>query len=264
MPARSERQVLLILHRRGARRLTGVRFRSNRSTIWSLTRGGRQLNLHVAYRIAPLEILDHFAVIAREAERNTPSYRMSAEVVRSWGPLEMELRRVRREHVRRRRIAGPRRRRGNRGAGPCCATTEQRVYLRRLYTYLNRTRFANLLPSDVHLRLSNRMRSRLGQMMPGMLNGSRHVAEIALNVDLMLEGNGRERIDTLLHEMAHAAHWLFDGGLDHGPTWRGWARFAGCKETTCADEPIRRRGRGARSVTRVPQLPEAARLSAAA
>jgi hypothetical protein len=135
--------------------------------------------------------------------------------------------------------------------------------LRELYRYLNRTRFDGRLPADMPLRLSNRMTTRIGQMVPGERNGARYVVELALNVDLMLEGNGRERIDTLIHEMAHAADWLFKGRLDHGASWRRWARYAGCKETACAAEPIRRRPSGARLVTRVPRLPEAARAQAA-
>jgi hypothetical protein len=240
-----------------------VRFRANRSTIWSLTQGGAVLNLHVAYRTAPIEVLDHFATIAREARRGTPSYRDAAEAVRSWDGLELELRRIRREH-RRRPAARPRRRRRQTRVGPCCATSEQKHYLRRLYRYLNRTRFDGRLPSDIPIRLSNRMSTRIGQMVPGVhANGVRYVVEIALNVDLMLEGNGRERIDTLVHEMAHAAAWLFHCGLDHGPTWRRWADYAGCKVTACADAPIRRRARGESRVTRVPRLPEAARVFAA-
>jgi hypothetical protein len=49
------------------------------------------------------------------------------------------------------------------------------------------------------------MKTRIGQMVPGSRDGVRQVVEIALTVDLMLEGNGRERIDTLVHEMVHAA-----------------------------------------------------------
>jgi hypothetical protein len=107
------------------------------------------------------------------------------------------------------------------------------------------------------------MSTRIGQMVPGTRDGTRYVVELALNVDLMLEGNGRERIDTLIHEMAHAADWLFSGHLDHGTSWRRWARYAGCSEALCSAEPIRRRARGLRRVTRVPRLPEAARARAA-
>lgn len=258
MAARSEKQVLSLLHRRGARRLRRIRFRSNRSTIWSLTQSGTVLNLHVAYRTAPLEIIDHFAVIAREARQDTTAYRRAAAEVRSWDGLELELRRVRREHRQRKSPFGNRRVRRRRRldqTGPCCGTPEQRVYLRRLYRYLNRTRFDGRLPDDVPLRLSNRMTTRVGQLVPGERNGSRYIVELALNVDLMLEGNGRERIDTLVHEMAHGAEWLFDGVIGHGPGWRRWARYAGCNEKACADEPIRRRAPGVPHPTRVPRLP---------
>ena len=262
MAARTERQLLTLLHRRGATRLRNVRFKANRSTIWSLTQNGAVLNLHVAYRTAPLEVLDHFAVIARDAYRATTQYRESVDAVRRWEGLTLEMRRIRNEH-RRRPVSAPRPRRRSIRTAPNCATEEQKVYLRRLYRYLNRTRFDGRLPEEIPIRLSNRMKARIGQMIPELRNGVRYVRELTLTVDLMLEGNGRERIDTLVHEMAHAADWLFRGKLDHGPSWRAWARYAGCKDTACADEPIRRRGRRAVTVTRVPRLPEAARAVAA-
>jgi hypothetical protein len=149
--------------------------------------------------------------------------------------------------------------------GPCCATPEQRLYLEQLYRYLNHTRLDRRLPDDVPIRLSNRMKTRFGQMVPGYRNGQRYVVELALNVDLMLEGNGRERIDTLLHEMAHAAEWLLDGKVGHGPGWKFWARYVGCSEKACADAPIRRRrAPGHPHATRVPRLPEGAWGTAAA
>jgi hypothetical protein len=103
------------------------------------------------------------------------------------------------------------------------------------------------------------MRSRLGQMVPGEIDGRRRVLEIALNVDLMMTGNGRARLDTLIHEMAHAADWLYDGEVGHGPTWKWWAESAGCESAACASGRIRRRRRGT-DVTRVPRLPLAARI----
>jgi hypothetical protein len=267
MAARSENQVLNLLRRRGARRLRQVRFRANRSTIWSLTQDGTVLNLHVAYRTAPLEMMDHFAVIAKEARQATSAYRAAAAEVRDWDGLTLELRRVRRDYRLKRAPLAKRRRRRRAPhdqPGPCCGTSEQRVYLRRLYRYLNRTRFDGRLPDDVPLRLSNRMTTRVGQLVPGVRNGVRFIVELALNVDLMLEGNGRERIDTLVHEMAHGAEWLFDGEIGHGPGWRHWARYAGCSEKACADEPIRRRVPGHPHATRVPRLPAGAWTPAAA
>jgi hypothetical protein len=262
MAARTDRQVLTLLRRRGASRLRRVTFKANRATIWSLTQGGAVLNLHVAYRTAPLYILSHFATIVREASRPTLAYRAAVSAVRLWDGLELELRRIWSEHRKRARRPSRRRRRAP-GVGPDCATEDQKTYLRHLYRYLNRTRFDGRLPAGIPIRLSNRMTTRIGQMLPGTSDGMRYVIELALNVDLMLEGNGRERIDTLIHEMAHAADWLFSGNLDHGPSWRRWARYAGCSEALCSAEPIRRRARGMRRVTRVPRLPEAARAQAA-
>lgn len=255
---RTAEQILAVLRAEGARSLRRVVLRENRSTIWSLTQGGAVLNLHSAYRSAPPSILQAFACLVREARGRSPAYREARRTVAEWPGLAAELRRIRRRHGRARvpHRRGP-------GVGPCCATDAQRVYLRRMYRYLNATRFGGRLPRTVPVRLSNRFSTRLGQMVPGMVDGKRAVLEIALNVDLMLRGNGRQRLDTLLHEMAHAADYLFDGAVGHGESWRRWARRAGCDVRATCDAPIRRRRRGARSVTRVPPLPRGWRARAA-
>jgi len=65
--------------------------------------------------------------------------------------------------------------------------------------------------------------------------------EIALNRDLMARENRAERVDTLLHEMAHAAAYLYDGDAGHGPAWRRWARRVGCDARACSDALIQPR-----------------------
>jgi len=254
MMSHSESDLLAHLRARGAVRLQRIRFRRNRRTIWSLTGAGTVLNLHSAYREAPPHVLEAFAVIAREALRRTPAFRKAAQVVRGWEGLLPEMFRSPVEHPSRRtppRRPPPRK-------GPCCATAAQIAYLEGLYAQLNRTRFEGRLPEKLPIRLSARMRSRMGHMLPGWDGRARTVVELALNPDLMLEGNGRDRVDTLAHEMAHAAHWLFEGGRGHGPDWRRWARVAGCEPRACTRSPIRRRDRGIARVTRVPDLPEGA------
>jgi hypothetical protein len=100
------------------------------------------------------------------------------------------------------------------------------------------------------------MTSSLGSMMPGQRpGGGRCVEEIALNVDLMLEENDGERLDTLLHEMAHAADYLLTGHRGHGVSWRVWAHRVGCQPTRLHERPVRTRPRRSVSVTRVPPLP---------
>jgi hypothetical protein len=250
---RTEREVLVFLRDRGAGRLRAVRLRRNRSTIWSLTRAGTQLNLHRAFAAAPASLLRRFVTIVNDQGLATERAREASRLVSEWPPLARDMTRIRADAVR--TGATPK----GFGVGPCCGTPGQRRYLAHLYRYLNRTRFAGRLPSALPIRLSNRMRSQLGQMVPGEIDGRRRVLEIALNVDLMLEGNGRARLDTLVHEMAHAADWLFDAEVGHGPTWKWWAETAGCESSACSSGRIRRRRKGA-DVTRVPPLPLAARI----
>ncbi len=96
-----------------------------------------------------------------------------------------------------------------------------------------------MLPDDVPLRLSARMRRRFGHMMPGTApDGTRCVVEIALNIRLLQPEYAEACIDTLLHEMAHAVDYLINGARGHGATWRGWARRVGCRPSaTCAGAP---------------------------
>ena len=247
-PVRTNADFLQELHRRGATRLRRVTFRRNRRTLWSLTRSGTALNLHQAYRDAPEPLLAAFALLVREGGVGSTAARRAARLVREWPPLTSAILKARQEHDRRRRA---------RGRSPhCCGTPEQRRYLRSLYRYFNRTRFGGALPDDTPLRLSRRMKSALGHMRPASApDGGRYVAEIALNVDLLLEGNGAERADTLLHEMAHAADYLETGHRGHGPSWRAWARRVGCRPTTLYHRPVRFRSRRSAPVTRTPPLP---------
>ena len=230
-------------------------FRDNRSTIWSLTDRGRRLNLHFFYGPATTEILDAFAVIATEGGLGSARAERAGRQVHEWPPLAEAIERSRVEYARRRvRDAAA----GDGGLTHCCATPDQRRYLRLLYDYFNRTRFGGVLPADMPLRLSRRMRSALGHMLPGPDGpAGREVGEIALNVDLMLRGNGAERVDTLLHEMAHAADYLINGERGHGASWRAWARKVGCTPELLYERPIRRRRRRKDPVERVPPLPPA-------
>jgi len=239
------------IHRRGARRVSCVRFRKNRNTIWSLTRNGTVLNVHDAYRRASPALLDAFATVAIEGEVGSAAARRAAKVISSWPELTNEIQRLREAHDERRRAAAP-----EDELTHCCATPEQRSYLHAVYRYFNHTRFGGTLPTDIPVRLSNRMRSSLGHMMPGeRKDGTRYVVEIALNCDLMLPGNGAERADTLLHEMAHIADWLESGERGHGASWRAWALRAGCQPTRLYERPVRYRRNRRQSVSRVPPLP---------
>lgn len=240
------------LRRRGAKRVSRVRFRTNRNTVWSLTQRGTVLNVHSAYRLAPPSLLDAFATLAIEGGVRSAASKRAARLVGDWPEVAIAIEEARARHLARTR-EDP-----NFGRTHCSATDEQRAYLRTLYRYFNQTRFESGLPADVPVRLSRRMKSALGHMVPGERpDGSRYVIEIALNIDLMLAGNGAERIDTLLHEMAHIADYLESGSLGHGKSWRSWAHRVGCQPTTLYDRPVGRRPRRRSRVTRVPPLPPA-------
>ena len=259
----SSQELLDELRRRGARRLHRVSLRSNRSTIWSLTQNATALNLHVGYAAAPPLVLDAFATIVKEQGREVEAVWDARNVVRDWPGLAPFLEQAQAEHVGKRRNQALCEEGGE--DTHCCGTPPQRAYLRAIYRYFNNTRFGGMLPADVPIRLSNRMKSALGHMLPGHHeDDGRYVAEIALNVDLMLSGNGAERIDTLLHEMAHAADYLRNGGRGHGASWRDWATRIGCRPDREYHRPVVRRRRRRDSVTRVPPLPVPLRRRGAA
>jgi len=239
----SAHDFLMELQRRGAMRLRRVSFRDNRHVIWSLTQQGTVLNVHVAYGAAPSELLDAFALVAKAGGVRSAATRRAASDIAVWPDVS-------------RAVEATRASRKSRSRTSCCATREQRTYLRALYRYFNLTRFAGDLPHDVPVRLSCRMASSLGHMLPGEdVDGTRRVEEIALNVDLMLERNGAERIDTLLHEMAHVADYLQTGHLGHGSSWRRWAHRVGCRPTRLYERAVARRRRRRDPVQRVPPLP---------
>ena len=197
---------------------------------------------------------DAFATLAREGGIDSAESRRAATAVSEWPALATAIREARETHGARRLVGS------GRDPTHCCATTEQREYVLALYRYFNETRFGGRLPCDVPVRLSRRMKSALGHMLPGEdADRRRCVLEIAMNVDLMLEGNGAERIDTLLHEMAHIADYLSSGQLGHGRSWREWARRIGCQPTTLYHRPVVFRRRRGDPVSRVPPLPAALR-----
>ena len=233
----SAKDFLAELQCRGARRVRRVYLRDNRNVIWSLTQQGTVLNVHAAYGAAPPELLDAFALLAKAGGVGSAVTRRAASTISAWPDVWRAVEATRASH----RVGA---------VTSCCATPEQRNYLRALYRYFNVTRFAGDLPDDIPVRLSHRMVSALGNV-----DGTRRVEEIAINVDLMLERNGAERIDTLLHEMAHVADYLQSGHRGHGASWKGWAHRAGCRPTRLYDRPVARRRRRRDPVRRVPPLP---------
>lgn len=234
----SEDDFASALRERGAGGIRIVRFKPNRSRMISLSSDRRALNIHQCFRAATKDVLDAVAAFIRQPSHSM-DYRNAIRRMRAWWDGQVHI-----------DDAAP-------GLRPrtCCATADQRDFLRRTYDRLNRTRFGGRLASGIPIRLSNRMSRRFGHVYYATArNGARMIEEVALNVDLMMEGNEAHLLDTLLHEMAHIEAWVAHGHKDHGEPWRRIAERVGCEAKACSLVRIRRR-RGARTpITRVPQL----------
>jgi predicted SprT family Zn-dependent metalloprotease len=239
---------LVALRQRGIRRIRRVRFRNNRERLLSLSRDGSLLNAHACFASAPPDIFDAIATFLRARDGSEDSRRAVA-ALRDWPGTRDALERARIEAEERGTTDGadpPR-------SAPCCGTSAQQRYLRRLYAQLNRARFSGALPKDLPIRLSNRMETRYGHVRYHVRkSGRREVVELALNVDLMLEANETDLLDTLLHEMAHIEVWLALGHKGHGRPWKRTARRVGCEARACSDRRLRRRSKRELTVTRVP------------
>lgn len=229
----TEPEVIGALRARGAGFIEQVRFRPNRARLVSLSADRRRLNLHECFRAAPSRVLDAVAAFVTAPARSR-TFREAVERMREWHEGQVA------EH----------------GLGDSLVnsgTPRQLAYLRSVYTQLNVTHFNGSLPPDLPIRLSDRMSRRFGHVSYARtLRGDRRVAELALNIDLLLPGNERPLVDTLLHEMAHVEAWLVHGHRDHGRVWRTIARRVGCEPKACTHMRLRRR-RG-EPVTSVPVL----------
>jgi hypothetical protein len=186
--------------------LDGVRrvvAHDNRSVMVSVTRG-HVLRVHRGYAAAPDDVL-----------------RAIVDFVRPRTP------RARRSEARRRLLAfpiahaGPRQTRVPRLRAGDAAPIER---LERLHAHLNRERFAGRLRS-IPIRLSHRMRTRLGELL--LEDGTGRAVCIVISRRHLRRDGWDEVTQTLLHEMVH--QWQTEAGLwaDHGPAFRRQAEALG-------------------------------------
>lgn len=194
----------------GLRPVAGLRVTQNRSVLVSLSRN-RVLSIHQMYADAPdvvLRAIVRFVApgsspeVRRTAQREILSYyRAAAPVVRADSPSDC----VRRPD---RPLPGD-------------AEAVERLGL--LFDGYNRRHFRASLP-NVPIRLSGRMRSRLGHL---TLGADGRPAEITISRRHLSAHGWDEAAHTLLHEMVHL--WQCVNGLvvDHGPGFREMARRIG-------------------------------------
>jgi hypothetical protein len=230
----SEDAMVRALRGRGVAFVEEVRFRPNRARLISLSADRRRLNLHDCFQAAPGRVLDAVATFATAPARSRV-FREAVEQMREWHEGQVA------EYG----LGEPR---------VTCGTPRQLACLERTYVQLNDSHFGGGLPVDLPIRLSDRMSRRFGHVSYARTTrGERRVAELALNIDLLLPGNERALVDTMLHEMAHVEAWLVHGHREHGRIWREVARRVGCEAKACTRMRLRRQKDGG-PVTHVPAL----------
>jgi hypothetical protein len=185
-------------------RARAVRLTDNRSVMVSMTRTN-VLRIHRGYATAPDSVLRAVVRFVSRGTRRPDRLAAQREI------LSFPVRDVVR--VRRGAHAAPR-------PGDLFLTDR----LARLFDELNRLHFGGRLP-DIPLRLSGRMRTRLGQLCldPDTLEPF----EITMSRRHIERHGWDEARHTLLHEMVHL--WQFASGypVDHGPIFRSKARAVG-------------------------------------
>lgn len=97
------------------------------------------------------------------------------------------------------------------------------MQLQEFHSRLNRERFGGRL-CTIDVRISRRMRSRLGHYAPAQRGAP---AEIAISASHLRRHGFEQALRTLLHEMVH--QWQDESKLplDHGPEFREKAREVG-------------------------------------
>ena len=191
--------LLLRLRRLGLRGVARLTLTRNRS-VWVSHRGG-DLRVHEAFADAPDDVLR--AIVVFTCGR---------------GVQRLVARRMILEYPVPQRAA-PRR-------APERAHPDDRPIAARLtaeHARLNDERFGGVL-RRVPVRVSRRMRTRLGHYAPAASHGS---PEIVVSRRHIRRHGWEEALDTLLHEMVH--QWQEESGLpvDHGPAFRRKAREVG-------------------------------------
>jgi hypothetical protein len=201
-PASSE-ELLARLRGMGLRRIDRCVLTRNRAVMISFRAG--VLRLHRAYLDAPDNV--HRAIVAFVCGR-TRRLRRDAQRVILEHPIPLDEMRPRREHVPR----------------PRPSDVPLMEELARRHDHYNAMLFGGQL-SRIPIRISGRMRKRLGQYLAPCASG--RPAEITISRRHIRRHGWEEALRTLLHEMVH--QWQAEQGMpiDHGPEFRRKASEVG-------------------------------------
>ncbi|HEY8175807.1 MAG TPA: SprT-like domain-containing protein [Gemmatimonadaceae bacterium] len=184
----------------GLRKISECVLTRNRNVMVSF--GARELRVHEGYLTAPDDVL---AAIVGFVEGSTRRERLRARRRLLEFPIE---------------TSTPPRRRG--GTHPDDQRFAERLTAK--HADYNAEFFGGELRS-LRVRVSRRMRARLGHYVPATKTGEQ--SEIAISRRHVRNHGWEEALQTLLHEMVH--QWQDERGLpiDHGATFRAKAREVG-------------------------------------
>ncbi|MGH7702759.1 MAG: SprT-like domain-containing protein [Gemmatimonadales bacterium] len=194
--------------------VTAVRTHTNCTVMVSLT-PRRVLRVHRGYVHAPDRVLSAIVRFLKPGTRRSTRAAARRELLAF--PVD--------EHAPRLSGRGPER--------PRPADLPLQHRLERLHQLLNAEYFEGRL-SSVPIRLSGRMRTRLGEVRAD--RGEGHLVAIALSRRHLRRDSWVEVTHTMLHEMVH--QWQVESGypLDHGSTFRRKARQVGIDPRAVLDQ----------------------------
>jgi len=206
-PPASADELLERLRRLGMKGIDRCVLTHNRSVMISF-RGG-VLRLNRGYLEARHEV--HRAIVAFVSGR-TRSARRAAQQIILEHPIPIHAMRARREHTPR----------------PRPSDVPLIEELARSHEHYNAVLFGGQL-SRIAIRISGRMRNRLGQYSASCASG--RPAEITISRRHIRRHGWEEALHTLLHEMVH--QWQAENGMpiDHGREFRRKAREVGVEPT---------------------------------
>ena len=231
-PPRNVEQLLARLRSYGLKGIARCRLTQNRAVMVSFS--GKELRIHRAYLGAPSEVLQ---AIVRFVCGRTRKERREAQRVILGFPVHS--------------VARPPMRRPERSAPEDRALVCELSAWHRRYNVLY---FAGRL-APINIRISSRMRTRLGQYTAASPYGE--PAEIAISRAHIRRHGWAEALHTLLHEMVH--QWQAENGyeIDHGSSFRAKALEVGVAPN--ARRELRPAPKAGRIVNPHEHLPRAAR-----
>jgi hypothetical protein len=201
-PPRNAEELLSVLRARGLRHIDGCRLTRNSRVMVSFRDG--EMRIHQGYLTASPTVLD--AIVTLVEGRTKAIRRAAGKYIVANSPVqhEPEVRRRERTH-------------------PDDAAWSARLVAE--HERFNHAHFGGAL-APIVVRVSRRMKSRLGHYSPGL---GANPAEIAISRRHIRRHGWNDALETLLHEMVH--QWQAETGapLDHGPGFRRKAREVGIR-----------------------------------